>query len=252
MVEVPSQISAVCSLSTSTGCRLIADPGMQSHGSVSPLYPPARTRWRGTTKHWVYMKKFGLALVALMTTTLMAGFIGAGPASAAPASQPTSQVRAVTAPAAKKLTAAQVARIRSRAVALSKPSAWRGLEMVHPKGKTFPTSVKRWANLVSVIMAEHKIPQQYLVGILAQIQQESWGDPNSINKWDSNFKRGTPSMGLLQMIAPTYLQYAKDGLKSVKFQALPYANVWAALKYVKSRYGMSKFAKWNRGLNQGY
>lgn len=234
------------------GLQLDRSPGRQDRESGSCLPPPVRSCWRGTAKHWVYMKKFGLALVALMTTTLMAGLVGASPASAAPVSASASQVRAVAVPAAKKLTAAQVAQIRARATALSRPSVWRGLEMVHPKGRTFPKSVKRWANMVSIIMAEHKIPSQYLVGILAQIQQESWGDPNSINKWDSNYKRGTPSMGLLQMIAPTYLQYAKNGLKSVRFQALPYANVWAALKYVKSRYGMSKFSKWNRGLNQGY
>lgn len=106
--------------------------------------------------------------------------------------------------------------------------------------------------MVSVIMAEHKIPAQYLNGILAQIQQESYGDPTVVNMWDSNAKRGTPSMGLLQVIAPTYLQYAKRGLRQVKFQTLPYANIYAALKYAKSRYGMSKFALWNAGQNQGY
>ena len=68
----------------------------------------------------------------------------------------------------------------------------------------------RWANLVSAVMAEQKVPAKYLVGILAQIQQESWGDPTSVNLWDSNYRRGTPSMGLLQMIAPTYLSYTPN------------------------------------------
>jgi SLT domain-containing protein len=54
------------------------------------------------------------------------------------------------------------------------------------------------------------------------------------------------------MIAPTYTYYAKQGLRSVKYQRVPYANLWAALNYVKSRYGMSKFRSWSKGYNQGY
>lgn len=196
------------------------------------------------------MKKLACAITVLVVSALMAGLASAGPAAAA--SAPTSQVRTAGAPVAKVLTRDQVVAVRARARALSKPSKWRGIEVVHPKGRAFPSSVKRWANMVSSIMVELNIPAQYLVGILAQIQQESWGDPNCINTWDSNYKIGTPSVGLMQVIAPTYLQYARKGLRRAKFQALPYANVWAALTYVKSRYGMSKFAKWNAGQNQGY
>ncbi|MFT6564052.1 MAG: SLT domain-containing protein [Actinomycetes bacterium] len=101
-------------------------------------------------------------------------------------------------------------------------------------------------------MAEHGVKKKRLAGILAQIQQESGGRKKAINNWDSNAKRGTPSMGLLQMIAPTYTYYAKQGLRSVKYQRVPYANLWAALNYVKSRYGMSKFRSWSKGYNQGY
>lgn len=221
------------------------------------------------------MKKLAMTMVVLTTSALSAGLISAAPATAAqavasyactPAPAPAktpSKPRAITragsttpptAAATKptKLTRAQKAEIVTTARALSKPSKWRGEPLVHPTKRVFPQSVKRWANLVSAVMAEHGIPSKFLVGILAQLQQESWGDPNSIYLDDSNCRRGTPSMGLMQVIAPTYLTHAKPGLKNVKFQMLPYANVWAALKYAKSRYGMSKFASWNSGYNQGY
>lgn len=212
----------------------------------------------------MYMKKIAMTMVVLTVSATSAGFISAAPATAATAvaaapayactPAPTRQksLRSVAAPKAKILTAAQTSLIQSQARALSKPTTWRGVALVHPTKSRFPKSVKRWANMVSAIMAEQGIPQKYLVGILAQLQQESWGDPNAIYLADSNCRRGTPSMGLMQVIAPTYLSYAKPGLRSVKYQMLPYANVWAALKYAKSRYGMSKFAKWNKGQNQGY
>ncbi len=204
------------------------------------------------------MKKFAMTLAVTLAAAMLAALFSATPASAVHvhtrANAAVNAASPLTAKAAKprKLTTAQIAKIRTRAASLSVPSQWRGVAMIHPAGHTFPTNVSRWANLVSVVMAKHKIPAEYLNGILAQIQQESYGDPNVVNLWDSNYKRGTPSMGLLQVIAPTYLQYARRGLDQVEYQTQPYANIWAALKYAKSRYGMSKFASWKAGQNQGY
>lgn len=139
------------------------------------------------------------------------------------------------------------------ATADSKPSKWRGPALKHPRTKsTFSNNVSRWANLVRAVMREHGVSDKYLVGILAQIQQESGGDPDAVNNWDSNAKKGTPSKGLLQVILPTYKSYAKSGYATSKYQTVPYTNIWAALNYVKGRYGMSKFASWNSGQNQGY
>ncbi len=204
------------------------------------------------------MKKSAMTLAVMLVASMLVALFSATPASAAHvhtgANAAAHAVSPSTTTAAKprKLTKAQLAKIRTRAASLSVPSQWRGVAMSHPVGRTFPTNVSRWANLVSVVMAEHKIPEEYLKGILAQIQQESYGDPNVVNLWDSNYKRGAPSMGLLQVIAPTYLQYARRGLDQVKYQTQPYANIWATLKYAKSRYGMSKFASWAAGQNKGY
>jgi hypothetical protein len=189
------------------------------------------------------MKKLALTVIAATSFGLAGSLVAAAPASAtSPATSPITRV----APTPEVRVAVVPASVATR------PSTWRGPALVHPNGSSFPRKVSRWANLVSAVMAEHGIRQNRLSGILAQIQQESGGRKNAINNWDSNAKRGTPSMGLLQVIAPTYRYYAKRGLESVNYQRVPYANIWSALNYVKSTYGMSKFKSWARGYNQGY
>lgn len=169
----------------------------------------------------------------------------------APAKAPVANSNSSTsakAPAANKAWPAIVT-----ATIATKPSSWKGPALKHPRTKkTFAYNVSRWANLVRAVMREHGVADKYLVGILAQIQQESGGDPDAVNNWDSNAKKGTPSKGLLQVILPTYKYYAKAGYKTAKYQTVPYTNIWAALNYVIDRYGMSKFASWNAGYNQGY
>lgn len=132
------------------------------------------------------------------------------------------------------------------------PSPWTGPKLRHPDGSPFPRRILRWANIVVAVMDEHKIPRKYLPGILAQIQQESYGDPNLVNTYDSNAAMGDPSKGLLQVIGSTYQTHAKPGYKSLKYQTVPYTNIWAALRYVKRSYGMDKFASWNAGANHAY
>lgn len=146
----------------------------------------------------------------------------------------------------------QSRRKRVRATVDTGPSKWRGKKLRHPNGRRFHRNVKRWANLVRSVMREHRIKRRYLRGILAQIQQESSGNPYAVNRWDSNARRGTPSKGLLQVIAPTYKAHAKPGFRRLKYQTVPYTNIWASLNYVKRNYGMKKFRSWNRGYNQGY
>ncbi|NQU35987.1 MAG: transglycosylase SLT domain-containing protein [Actinobacteria bacterium] len=134
----------------------------------------------------------------------------------------------------------------------SGPSKWEGKTLRDADGSKLPAQVTRWANIVVAVMDEHKIPRKYLPGILAQIKQESNGNPKSVNNYDSNAAAGTPSMGLLQVIAPTYQTHAKPGFKNLRYQAVPYTNIWSALRYVKKSYGMNKFSTWNQGANHAY
>lgn len=132
------------------------------------------------------------------------------------------------------------------------PSQWTGPGLRHPNGRRFSPSVLQWANLTLAVMTRHGIPDIYLPGILAQIQQESGGDPAATNLWDSNALRGTPSKGLLQVIAPTYTAYAMPRFRSLAYQTVPFTNIWAALNYAKKTYGMKKFDSWAAGKNTGY
>lgn len=71
-------------------------------------------------------------------------------------------------------------------------------------------------------------------GLANMIQHESGGNPHAINNWDSNAAAGTPSMGLMQTILPTFNAYAMKGHRNVYN---PVDNIIAGLRYALSRYG---------------
>lgn len=71
-------------------------------------------------------------------------------------------------------------------------------------------------------------------GIYNMIMHESGGNPRAINNWDSNAKAGTPSIGLMQTIQPTFNAYAMKGHKNIYN---PVDNIIAGLRYALSRYG---------------
>jgi hypothetical protein len=50
--------------------------------------------------------------------------------------------------------------------------------------------------------------------VLRRMNQESGGNPTIVNRSDINWQRGTPSVGLMQVIGPTYRAY-KDGRRDV-------------------------------------
>lgn len=67
------------------------------------------------------------------------------------------------------------------------------------------SGAERWRPLAMQALARHGYnPNEHIDAMLQQIQIESNGDPGAINRWDSNWLRGTPSGGLLQVIQPTY------------------------------------------------
>ena len=165
---------------------------------------------------------------------------------------PQAQTSAVADADAQKAKDKKAAKKNAKSNVDTGPSKWEGRTLKHPSGGNIAPEVTRWANLVSDVMAEHDVPDRYLEGILAQIQQESFGDPKAINNWDSNAAAGDPSKGLLQVIGSTYQAHAKNNFENRKYQDVPYTNIYAALNYVKSAYGMEKFKSWNGGANHGY
>lgn len=98
------------------------------------------------------------------------------------------------------------------------------------------SGVERWRN---VAIRALKMTGQYstanLNALLNQMRTESNGNPNAINNWDINAKNGTPSKGLLQVIDPTFRQYAMPGFNSNIFD--PLSNILASIRYALSRYG---------------
>ncbi|WP_127353780.1 transglycosylase SLT domain-containing protein [Actinacidiphila soli] len=91
-----------------------------------------------------------------------------------------------------------------------------------------------WINQSLSVMHAHGIPGTYY-GIYRNVMRESSGNPNAINQWDSNATIGTPSKGLLQVIAPTFNAYHVAGTSWNIYD--PVANITAACNYAAHQYG---------------
>ncbi|SDZ51156.1 Transglycosylase SLT domain-containing protein [Saccharopolyspora shandongensis] len=103
--------------------------------------------------------------------------------------------------------------------------------------------VQRWAPLVLQALAMLGQPADYLGITLRRMQQESGGNPNAINRWDINAQRGTPSIGLMQTIGPTFAAYRDPRAANNIYD--PLANILASMRYALARYG-SLPAAYNR------
>lgn len=75
---------------------------------------------------------------------------------------------------------------------------------------------------------------QYINGLRIIIEKESSWDPNVVNRWDSNWRRGTPSMGLIQTIEPTFRRHRMEGYEDI---LNPLHNMIAGIRYAVHRYG---------------
>lgn len=113
---------------------------------------------------------------------------------------------------------------------------------------------QRWAPVASQALAMLGLPPSALSTVLHRIGVESGGNPNIVNNWDSNAKMGTPSVGLMQVIGPTFKRWAGPFAGTGPFlygtSVNPLANIYAGLNYASHRYG----SKWQSVLsgNKGY
>lgn len=112
------------------------------------------------------------------------------------------------------------------------------------------SGVERWrSSVVRALEANGIEANSFRVSkILATIQRESGGNPNVQNNWDSNARAGTPSIGLMQTIQPTFDAYKHAGHNNIRNG---YDNLLAAINYIKHRYGTSD-AAFNRVAAYGY
>ncbi len=101
--------------------------------------------------------------------------------------------------------------------------------------------VSRWGGAVSTALSALGMPHLWLAAVLNRISRESGGNPTIVNRWDSNWRAGTPSVGLMQVIGPTFRSYAGPFRGWPPFEygvsTNPLANIFAGLNYASHRYG---------------
>lgn len=100
--------------------------------------------------------------------------------------------------------------------------------------QTQSDNLEGWIKEALAIMEREGIPGTY-EGIHRNIMRESGGNPNISNNWDINAQKGTPSIGLLQVIKPTFDAYHVEG--TAHDQRDPVANIVAACNYAAAKYG---------------
>lgn len=99
-------------------------------------------------------------------------------------------------------------------------------------GEKATGNVKQW---IRKAMEITKVPSNWFGPLTTMAMKESGGrtGPSTINKWDSNWKRGTPSMGLMQTIRTTFDSHKMKGMGDIMN---PVHNAVAAIRYIISRY----------------
>lgn len=111
------------------------------------------------------------------------------------------------------------------------------------------SGVQRWATVVLQALGIEGQSPSLLNTVLRRMNQESGGNPNIVNTTDSNWVRGTPSVGLMQVIGPTYRSYRDPAHDTGPYlygtSVDPLANILASMRYAMSRYG-SLPAAYNR------
>lgn len=101
--------------------------------------------------------------------------------------------------------------------------------------------VERWRGVVQMALRQVGQPPAYTDITLRRMNQESGGNPTAVNKWDINWQRGYPSVGLMQVIRPTFQSHAGPYRKTGPFlygvSTNPLANIYASMRYALAAYG---------------
>lgn len=124
-------------------------------------------------------------------------------------------------------------------------------DTVVPKVDYTPSAgVEQWRQLAAhALKLTNQFTEANVNALLMQMQHESGGNPNAINNWDINAKRGTPSKGLMQVIDPTFRTWALSPYDKNIYD--PLSNMIASIRYTVSRYG-SLYNGWTARGYKGY
>lgn len=120
-----------------------------------------------------------------------------------------------------------------------------------PVSYTPSAGVDQWQSQIEEGLRRNGLPvtPEYVNKVKTQVKSESSGDPNAINKTDSNAIAGHPSQGLLQTIPSTFQQYHLPGDSNSITD--PQANIDSAVGYAKSRYGPGLMDSQGNGMGSG-
>jgi hypothetical protein len=103
------------------------------------------------------------------------------------------------------------------------------------------SGVRRWAPTILQALRLLGQSSSWLNTVERRMQRESGGNPTIVNRWDSNWRAGTPSVGLMQVIGPTFRANAGRFLHTGPFlygvSTNGLANTYAGLHYAIRRYG---------------
>ena len=91
-----------------------------------------------------------------------------------------------------------------------------------------------WIDQAQAVLAANGYQVSYNA-IYETAMNESSGDADAVNGWDSNAAEGTPSEGLMQVIEPTFEAYALPGYNTDILD--PVSNIIAAAVYAQDTYG---------------
>ena len=113
-------------------------------------------------------------------------------------------------------------------------------------------NVGSYRGVILRVLAMLGQPLSDLLTVERQMTTESGGQPGVVNKWDSNWKAGHPSVGLMQVIQGTFDAYAGPFRNVGPFlygvSTNPLANIFAGLNYALHAYGPG----WTSVLGQGH
>jgi phage-related protein/SLT domain-containing protein len=115
--------------------------------------------------------------------------------------------------------------------------------------------VAQWAPQIRQALQLLGQSSGWLGTVERRMNQESGGNPTAVNRNDINWQNGTPSVGLMQVIGPTFKANAGQFRNSGPFMygtstaALP--NIYAGLNYALHRYGSLTALNRPGGYDQG-
>jgi hypothetical protein len=136
--------------------------------------------------------------------------------------------------AAKKAKAtADVKKARAKAD-VKKRAAVKTASRAAARKPVYANNLDGWIREALAVMKARGIPGSY-EGLHRNIMRESTGNPRAKNGWDINAQNGTPSIGLLQVIQPTFNAYHVPGTPHDIYH--PVSNITAAANYAADRYG---------------